>query len=178
MRKFKNYNELSYHSLYGDPIGNISDARTILFDYLQDEYKEYGEIVSEVIFGTDTENKGRLTRFGTALALRKEGKGVRIIRCRYAIPLISSMNERLMLEAIRANEFALLFADILDNFAVIPTIHADINQNEIHKSNRVMKQVFGLIESQGYNCVMKPDAWVSSKVCDKIVKKKGSWSKV
>lgn len=178
MRKFKDFDKYTYYNLYGDIIiGDINDVRTILFDILNDEYQKYGEIISKVIFGSDTKRRGNRTRFGTALALRDEGHGARVFRCHYTTEIIESHNERLMLEAIRSNEFSLKFVDILDHFTIIPDIHVDVNEDERHKSNRVMKQVFAFIEGQGNHCVFKPDAWVSSKVCDRIVNK-GSWKNV
>ena len=177
MRNLKDFAKMKYHNLYGDLIGDINDVRTMLFDVLDEEYKKYNKIITKVIFGTDTKSSGKKTRFSTALALRIEGHGVRVIRCRYTTDIIQSDNERLMLEAIRSNEFSLMFVDILDHFAIIPDIHVDVNENERHKSNKIMKQVFSFVESQGNHCVFKPNAWVSSKVCDRVVNK-GSWRDV
>ena len=49
-------------------------------------------------------------------------------------------------------------------------VHLDINPNKLYKSSLVFTSATSWVKSQGYECVVKPDAWASSCIADTYAK--------
>ena len=50
------------------------------------------------------------------------------------------------------------------------SVHLDINPNKKFKSSLVFTSATSWVKSQGYECVVKPDAWASSWLADAYAK--------
>ena len=48
-----------------------------------------------------------------------------------------------------------------------PEIHLDVNMDEHYESARYRKELVGMVASQGFQVVCKPNAWVASKLADR-----------
>lgn len=123
--------------------------------------------------GTDSQNGSRATSFVTIIVLHEVGKGARGFYCKYIIPQIRNINERLFMESVKSIEFAYLFMDLFEKYTIIPYVHADVNPNRRFKSSSIVDEVVGYINAQGFEVVTKPCSWVSSHVCDHLVKSGG-----
>ena len=49
-------------------------------------------------------------------------------------------------------------------------VHLDINPNKLYKSSLVFTSATSWVKSQGYECIVKPDAWASSCIADTYAK--------
>lgn len=49
-------------------------------------------------------------------------------------------------------------------------VHLDINPNKAYKSSLVFTSATSWVKSQGYECIVKPDAWASSCIADSYAK--------
>jgi predicted RNase H-related nuclease YkuK (DUF458 family) len=77
------------------------------------------------------------------------------------------VNERMVFEVGKSVEIAYQIAPLLDLYEIPLEIHADINPNSEHESNKALQQAVGYILGMGYQFKIKPDAWASSSAADK-----------
>lgn len=79
------------------------------------------------------------------------------------------VNERMVYEVGRSVDVAYDIADLLDDFDIKLEIHADINPNPIHESNKALQTAIGWILGMGYNFKVKPEAMASSYCADHLI---------
>lgn len=117
--------------------------------------------------GTDSQNytKGRKCLFTSVLIAYRMGRGGSVIMCRDKTPFMDGLRQRLLSEAMRSLEVAWYVNGLIPVNKAI-TIHLDVNKNLQYKSSKYRDELVGLIISQGYSCITKPDAWGASKVAD------------
>jgi hypothetical protein len=123
------------------------------------------------IVGTDSQNhnKRRQCVFTSVLIAYTLGKGGAVIMHRDRVPLMDSLRQRLLLEAMRSLEVA-WYLDSKVNAKNIIEIHLDVNANLKWRSAQYKEELVGLIASQGFSCVIKPDSFGASKVADRRCK--------
>ena len=51
-------------------------------------------------------------------------------------------------------------------------VHVDANPNTKFRSSKYVKELTSMVVSQGFEAVMKPDAWAAMHVADHLVKYK------
>lgn len=124
----------------------------------------------KVCIGTDSQVKGKITEFATALVFIREGKGGFIYHKSYQSSQKYSLKERMILEVADSVEVALLICPVLDEFDVELEVHADINTDPQFKSNIALKEAMGYILGMGYTFKAKPDAFASTYCANKVVK--------
>ncbi len=78
------------------------------------------------------------------------------------------VNERMIYEVGKSIEVAYEIAPLLDLYEIKLEIHADINQDPIHASNKALQQAVGYILGMGYDFKVKPDAYASTHVADNL----------
>ncbi len=78
------------------------------------------------------------------------------------------VNERMVYEVGKSVEVAYEIAPLLDLYDIPLEIHADINPNEAHESNKALQQAVGYILGMGYSFKVKPDAWAASFGADRL----------
>lgn len=78
------------------------------------------------------------------------------------------VNERMVYEVGKSVEVAYEIAPLLDLYEIPLEIHADINPNPAHNSNKALQQAIGYILGMGYQFKIKPDAIASSNCADKF----------
>ena len=133
--------------------------------------------------------KGRFITYITALVIRKltpgqkwetdnerrnrHGNGALCYYIKETDPLLNiSIEERLIGETEKSVYWAPILDEILVNYeACIYDIHLDLNQDKKHLSNKVLNQCKGWVQGIGYDAVLKPDSFVSSKVADRRTRK-------
>ena len=80
----------------------------------------------------------------------------------------SALRMRMLLEAYRSIEVAMEIEPYIKNRL---SIHLDVGEDfGKNKSSIAQKELQFLVQSQGYSCAIKPDAWAASCVADKFTK--------
>jgi uncharacterized protein len=80
----------------------------------------------------------------------------------------SALRMRMLLEAYRSVEAAMELEQFINNKL---HIHLDIGaDSRKNKSSIARKELEYLVQAQGYECSIKPDAWAASSVADKVAK--------
>jgi len=135
---------------------NVND---FVANHLQDYY---------YFIGTDSQNysKKQICVFTTVLIAYKLHKGGSVIIHKDKVPFMKNLRQRLLMEAMRSLEAAWYLVKVIPDKNVI-RIHLDVNQNLKFESGKYKDELIGLVVSQGFECLVKPDAFAASKVADK-----------
>ena len=151
-------------------------------------YKGTGEEVQDIVdeiskemlgndqlvrIGTDAQRIGKGVDFVTVVVIYRERKGGKMYYCRTRAPREEmSLWEKLSLETWYSLETAMEVEKCVSAGKSQIEVHVDANPDKRYKSSPYHKQIAGMIMGQGFNVVLKPDAWVSSHAADHIVKMK------
>lgn len=79
------------------------------------------------------------------------------------------VNERMVFEVGKSVEAAYEIAPLLDLYEIPLEIHADINPDPKHESNKALQQAVGYILGMGYEFKVKPDAPTASHCADHLL---------
>ena len=162
--------------------GNIVDYLEKLFDeQLVKNYK------LKVSIGTDSQKITKtLYKFATVILITSTedlgggviwGRGGMIISATYNHDFMKKeveaknrdkelVNERMVFEVGKSIEVATQIAQLLDLYEIKMEIHADINPDPKHESNKALQSAVGYILGMGYDFKIKPDAWAASTAAD------------
>lgn len=136
----------------------------------------------KVSVGTDSQKAGKLTyKFATVILITTSedlgggivvGRGGMIVAATYYHDFKQHnskelVNERMIFEVGKSVEVAYEIAALLDLYEIKLEIHADINPDPKHDSNKALQQAVGYILGMGYDFKVKPDAWAASTAADK-----------
>jgi predicted RNase H-related nuclease YkuK (DUF458 family) len=160
-----------------------------IVDYLEklfDEELEKNRTLT-VSIGTDSQKISKtLYKFATVILIRISedlgggvvvGRGGMIISSTYNHDFMKKetdakkrdkelVNERMVFEVGKSIEVASEIAELLDLYEIPLEIHADINPNPKHDSNKALQSAVGYILGMGYEFKIKPDAWAASTAAD------------
>jgi len=155
-----------------------------IVEYLEKIFEEELEkgISLKVSIGTDSQKASRGSyKFATVILIRTfedlgggivVGRGGKIISSTYYNDFKAKnkelVNERMVFEVSKSVEVAYEIAPLLDLYEVPLEIHADINPDPIHESNKALQQAIGYILGMGYGFKVKPDAIASTNCADKL----------
>lgn len=161
-----------WKTLEGKPINDIYEA-------IRDENKlasDSGGIVIAYV-GTDGQNiNNKWTSFVQCVALHRFddcgcGKGGRVFYIRHLEKRYHNRAQRLLREAEISIKLGQKLEPIFNELGIPFEVHADVNSfagnNNENKSNEVHDAVKGWIESMGWTCRTKPQAFVASIVADR-----------
>jgi len=123
----------------------------------------------KVCIGTDSQVKGDVTDFATAIVFLREGKGGFIYLHKYSTKKNFGIRERMIKEVADSIEIAYELCPLFDKYNVEMEVHADINTDPQFKSNIALKEAMGYILGMGYTFRAKPDAFASSYCANKVV---------
>jgi predicted RNase H-related nuclease YkuK (DUF458 family) len=153
-----------------------------IVEYLEKIFEEELEkgISLKVSIGTDSQKASRGSyKFATVILIRTfedlgggivVGRGGKIISSTYYNDFKAKnkelVNERMVFEVSKSVEVAYEIAPLLDLYEVPLEIHADINPDPIHESNKALQQAIGYILGMGYGFKVKPDAYAASNAAD------------
>jgi len=124
----------------------------------------------KVCIGTDSQVKGDITEFATAIVFLREGKGGFIYLSTYKTDVPYTIKERMIKEVSDSIEIAYKLCPLFDRYKVEMEVHADINSDPQFKSNVAFKEAMGYIMGMGYTFRAKPDAFASTYCANKVVK--------
>lgn len=155
-----------------------------IVDYLEKIFEAEltkGRIL-KVSVGTDSQKAGKFTyKFATVILITTTedlgggvvvGRGGMVIASTYYHDFKQAnskelVNERMVFEVGKSVEVAYEIAPLLDLYDIKMEIHADINPDPKHDSNKALQQAVGYILGMGYDFKIKPDAWAASTAADK-----------
>ena len=108
--------------------------------------------------------------YAIVIAVCTPGKGGTFFFARKKFNRKNFLNMKLRL--LREVENCLTLADMLSQNVGTDSIrvHLDINPNKLYKSSLVFTSATSWVKSQGYECIVKPDAWASSCLADAYAK--------
>ena len=117
--------------------------------------------------GTDSQNYSKRieTAFTSVLIAYQFGKGGTVITNRARVRMVDALRQRLLQEAMRSLEVAWFLDQRIPDQSFIG-IHLDVNASLKFKSGQYKDELVGLIMAQGFNCLVKPDAWAATSVAD------------
>lgn len=124
----------------------------------------------KVCIGTDSQVKGDVTEFATAIVFLREGRGGFIYLSTYKTDVPFTIKERMIKEVSDSIEIAYKLCPLFDCYNVEMEVHADINSDPQFKSNVAFKEAMGYIMGMGYTFRAKPDAFASTYCANKVVK--------
>ena len=124
----------------------------------------------KVCIGTDSQVKGNIIEFATAIVFIREGKGGFIFHNLYQTERKMALKERMIQEVSDSIQVAYAICPILEEHSIELEVHADINTDPQFRSNAALKEAMGYILGMGYTFKAKPDAFASSYCANKVVK--------
>lgn len=146
---------------------------------IEAELRAYPDL--EVTIASDSQQRGQNTEYVTVVTMIRPGKGGRVIFNRELIPRVRELRERLWKETWRSTELAMELTETPDIGERMPieisSIHIDANVDPKHRSSQYVEELVGLVVGQGFNAVVKPEAWAASHAADHAVKHKDERSK-
>lgn len=163
---------------------NDKEIKIPILEYLEevfDKELEEGKTL-KVCVGTDSQKIGGGTyKFATVILITTSedlgggvivGRGGMIISSVYNYTFKQRnkelVNERMVFEVGKSIEIAYEIAPLLDLYDIKLEVHADINPDPKHESNKALQQAVGYILGMGYDFKVKPEAYASSHVADKL----------
>ena len=133
-----------------------------------EEFLSYADDYS-IDVGTDSQ-RGSKTKFVTAIAVHKVGKGGIFFYHPIVDETRQSMQSRIYMETAMsincATELLGLFVenDVLRNIS----IHCDVGHNG--KTREMIREIVGYVTSSGFDCKIKPEAVVACTIADRFSK--------
>ena len=122
---------------------------------------------TEILIGSDSQNRGDFTNFSTVIAMYEPGHGAHCIYERWKTPRERIRQTRLLKEV----EASINTADMLkQNGIKIKYIDIDINCNARFKSSEVFSTAKGWVEGSGYECRWKTLGPLITTMADYLVK--------
>ena len=161
-----------------------------IVDYLEKLFDEQlaNNRILNVSIGTDSQKiTGTLYKFATVIVITTTedlgggvivGRGGMIISATYSHDFMKKtiegrlrdkelVNERMVFEVGKSIEAAGGIAELLDLYEIPLAIHADINPNPKHESNKALQSAVGYILGMGYDFKIKPESYAASTIADK-----------
>jgi uncharacterized protein len=130
--------------------------------------KEMGHTL-KVCIGTDSQVKGKETKFATVIVFIRKGKGGFMYIHNETTKQKMSIKQRMLMEVSKSIEIAYALCRLFTIYNVDMEVHADINTNPNFKSNDALKEAMGYIMGMGFVFKAKPHAFASSSCANKVV---------
>ena len=155
--KYSPFEKWQWNNFAGDKTINIDD-------FIKTNIENY------FFIGTDSRNSPELKKsiFTTVLVAYKFGKGGIIIIHKENTRLMDSLRQRLLTEAMMSLEVGWFLNTKIPPENLI-AIHLDVNASLKFKSGKYKDELVGLVAAQGFNAIVKPDAWAATSVADSKV---------
>jgi predicted RNase H-related nuclease YkuK (DUF458 family) len=122
-----------------------------------------------ICIGSDSQVKGDITEFATAIVFLREGKGGFVFVKKYSSEQEFSIKARMIQEVADSINIAYEVCPVLDKYDIDLEVHADINTDPNFKSNVALKEAMGYILGMGYTFKAKPEAFASSYCAGRVV---------
>lgn len=154
----KTIGTVTFKKFTGEKLPNITE-------YIKEYTKEHKD--TEIIIGTDSQNKNNHTTYSTVIVLYNPGHGGHCIFRRWKTEKERVRQVRLLKEV---EESINLANELKEAELKIKYIDLDINPNPKFKSYEVFQTAKGWVESMGFDVRFKTIAPLVTSVADWIVK--------
>jgi uncharacterized protein len=156
--EYPHFSTWKWSSFYG---GEFRSVIAFIQEHINDDFA----------IGTDSQNwiGDQLTKFVTVLIAHNKNRGGFIIRTVHKLPLINSLRQRLIMEAMLSLEVAWFVSSSIPDASKIG-VHLDVSDNLHYKSSNYKEELVTLITAQGFDALIKPFSWAASSVADRITK--------
>ncbi len=158
---------------YNPTKGNLKINRVIeeLFNYISEKPEKF----YEVIVGCDS-SSGQEPYFPVVIVVLRKGEGGRFFlkKIKYKDRKFYNWHQRVLEEVLLSCRLALFLKEILEKkikkLSYSPDyqfcyIHADIGENG--QTRDMIKEVAGLIQGNGFELKIKPNAYAASTIADR-----------
>lgn len=161
---------------YSPTKGNLAFDKVIkeIFGYLSEKPENFYDIV----VGCDSPSSEKVF-FPVAIVVLRVGEGGRFFlkKMKYPVSLLKKFknwHQRILEEVLLSCELALSLKDVLEKSLGIPNskfnyqfryIHADVGEQG--QTRDMIKEVVGLIKSNGFEAKIKPESFAASVVADR-----------
>ncbi len=166
-------------NFYSPSLGNISFEKMIeeIFAYMN----KFPEKIYEIVVGCDSSSGGVSYSFPVAVVVLRKGEGGRFFlkKIKYSSSSdqkkYANLHQRILQEVVLSCELALSLREALEDKAEknaytpnyeFQYIHADVGENG--KTKDMIKEVVGLIKSNGFEAKIKPESYAASIVADRF----------
>ena len=122
-----------------------------------------------IYVGTDSQQAAGVTKFTTAIVSHEPGHGGTYAFIRFKTRRIDSLRERLLAEAWKSVELAMLVAQNTPELKIV--VHLDVNESIKYKSGKYAGDLIALVVGQGFKAEIKPNAFAASTLADSLVKR-------
>ncbi len=159
---------------YNPTKGNLNFEKVLdeIFSYVQEQPKQSYEIV----VGCDSSSSEEPS-FPIAIAILRTGLGGRFFlkKVKYKNRKFYNLHQRISEEVLLSCRLALVLREAIEKKVLQLTdlpdyqfryIHADIGQNGATRD--MIKELVGLIKSNGFEAKIKPEAYVASVIADRF----------
>lgn len=124
---------------------------------------------SSIYIGCDSKNKKKHTIFALVVVIHLDSsKGGKVFYESMRTPRVQALRQRLMKEVEMSVTASFEIADQIGDRKF--EVHLDVNGDPKHQSNIICKEAIGYVESQGFDCQIKPHAFAASYCADHIVR--------
>ena len=170
-------NNIQKSHFYSPSKGDLSFKKTIkeIYEYMSEQPEKFYDIV----VGCDSSSDDRLS-FPVAIVILRVGAGGRFFLKKMKYPLafkkkFSNWHQRILQEVLLSCELALSLRESLGKEFQNPFsnlnyqfryIHADVGEQG--QTRDMIKEVVGLIKSNGFEAKIKPEAYAASVVADRF----------
>ena len=138
-------------------------------EYIKTYCQEHKEFPIEIMVGTDSQNKSRVTTYSTVIVLYTPGHGGHCIFKRWNTPKETVRQVRLLKEVEESINTA---NSLVEAGCPKPKyIDIDLNPNPKYKSNDVFQSAKGWVEASGYEVRFKSLGPLVTSAADWLVKK-------
>lgn len=137
---------------------------------LEEWVKNHAAEGTEIHIGTDSIQLKHHTQFITVVIIITPSKGGRVLYSRRIVPRIESLRQRLLAEVWESLETSMA-VQALGKGSL--TIHIDANTEEKHMSSKYIKELVGMVVGNGFQALVKPDAWAATACADYVVRHHG-----
>ena len=127
--------------------------------------------VRTVYIGSDSQQDALKTQLVTVVVVHDPGHGGRAFYTKETVPRIQSLRQRLLKEVWMSVAVALEVDPMLSDESELQ-VHVDANPNTKFRSSAYVKELTSMVVSQGFEAVLKPEAWAASHTADHVVKNK------
>jgi len=123
-----------------------------------------------IAVGTDSQNTNK-TKVVVVICIHRKGKGGRYFYYSESVKKLKDIRTKIYYET----EISLDISKEINNELYKNTninytfnIHADIGENG--DSHKLINEIVGWVESEGFNCCIKPKSYVASTIADRMSK--------
>lgn len=143
-----------------------------MLECIKDELLNGEQETYRLMVGCDSHTRGRTT-FVTAIILHKVGKGAKFFYQKQTVRRVSSLTQKIYMEANLSLTVANMLAEKLDPsyFPGEIEIHVDVGHKG--ETRKLIKEVIGMISGSGFPCMIKPRSVAASWCADRFSKVEG-----